>query len=283
MKPPPVEYVRPADLTEALDALAQHGDEAKVLAGGQSLVPMLNLRLARPEVLVDVGRLPLRQVGTDNGHLVLGALVSHRQVEVDPLVAAEAPMLARAAAHIGHLAIRHRGTLGGSIAHADPVAEMVLTAVALHATFVATGPRGDRTLEASGFFRGAFTTRLEPDELLVEVRFPRRSRRERHGFAELSRRTGDFAVAAAACVLPEPGATTPGRVAVAGMAPAPQLLPIPPESMPTRHGDCGDAAIALVSGLSLDDDSGSAGFRRQITRAVVADALAEALGDSGGA
>ncbi|MFN8028280.1 MAG: FAD binding domain-containing protein [Acidimicrobiia bacterium] len=194
MKPAPFDYLLATSVEEAVAALAAD-DDAKVIAGGQSLTPLLSLRLARPSVLVDVGRLPLTGITVDGDVLELGALVRHRTLESDALVAAEAPLLAVAAPHIGHPAIRARGTLGGSLAPADPAAELPAVLVALDAVVVVQGPGGRREVRAAELFEGYFTTALAPDELVVAVRVPRATDADRFAFEEWAPRHGDFATA----------------------------------------------------------------------------------------
>ncbi|MFB7496244.1 FAD binding domain-containing protein [Streptomyces sp. NPDC056161] len=174
MIPPAFEYTRPESVDEALHALAEAGDEAKVLAGGQSLLPLLRMRLAFPELLVDVGRIPrLRGVREDGDTLVIGALTTHHEVIRDPLVRRHAGLLAAATETVADPAVRHLGTLGGSLAHADPAGDLPAVALALDAELVAAGPGGRRTVPARDFFTDYFQSALAPDELLVEVRLPK--------------------------------------------------------------------------------------------------------------
>jgi carbon-monoxide dehydrogenase medium subunit len=172
MKPPPFEYHAVDSAEDAVDLLAEHGEDAKVLAGGQSLVPLLALRLARPEHLIDINRVGELASVRDCGGLRLGALVRHRGVERSTAVAAANPLLATAVRFIGHAAIRNRGTIGGSIAHADPAAELPAVLLALDGEVEATSQRGARRVGASDFFIGYLTTALAPDELLTAVHFP---------------------------------------------------------------------------------------------------------------
>jgi carbon-monoxide dehydrogenase medium subunit len=173
MKPAAFAYERPGTLGEALEALARHGSDARPLAGGQSLVPMLSLRLARPALLVDLGRLAgLDELVVRNGAVEIGAMVRQRRLERDPLVAQHVPVLAAATRYVGHPSIRNRGTLGGSLAHADPSAEYPAVALAVDAEMVVRSARGERTIPARDFFLGPFTTALAEGELLVAIRFP---------------------------------------------------------------------------------------------------------------
>jgi CO/xanthine dehydrogenase FAD-binding subunit len=221
MKPPPFELLLASSVAEAVGALA--ADEgAKVLAGGQSLVPLLALRLARPTVLVDVNGLDLAGidvVATDTGEreVRIGALVRHRRLERDATVRASAPLLAQAAALVGHPAIRHRGTLGGSLAHADPVAELPAALLALGGSVVVEGPGGRRTIRANQLFEGFLTTSISPDELLVEVRVPAAGSSTRSAFCEWAPRVGDFAVAGVALVVDD----TSVRAAACGVTTRP--------------------------------------------------------------
>jgi aerobic carbon-monoxide dehydrogenase medium subunit len=197
VKPPDFRYLAPRTLEQALAALSDFGAEAKVLAGGQSLVPMMNLRLVFPVALVDLNYLSeLAGVRETNGYITVGAMTRHREVATSALVQQRVPMLARAASMIGYPAIRNRGTIGGSLAHADPVAEMPCVAVTLDAELLTVGPDGERTIPASDFFCGYFTTALQPTEILTGVRIHTRETPERWSFMEFARKTGDFAVAA---------------------------------------------------------------------------------------
>jgi carbon-monoxide dehydrogenase medium subunit len=214
MKPAPFEYYAPTSVGEALASLAEHGWDAKVLAGGQSLIPMMNFRLAQPAVVVDLNNVselfyinPAR-----DGGLRIGAMTRQRQVEWDPSVAEAAPMVHEAMPKIAYPQIRNRGTFGGSIAHADPSAELVAATVALSASFRLRSKRGERWVPADKFFIGLFTTVLEPDELLVEVALPPMPKRSGWSFLEVARRHHDFALVgvAAVVVLDKAGEATGG-------------------------------------------------------------------------
>jgi carbon-monoxide dehydrogenase medium subunit len=190
MKPPRFEYAAAHKTDEAVSLLAQHGDRARVLAGGQSLVPLLNFRLARPEMLVDVNRvIELAYVRpADAGGVAIGALTRQHALERSEVVRARLPLVAEACRLIGHLPIRHRGTVGGSLAHADPAAELPAVMVALEAELTATRRDGRRTLPAEQFFTGMLTTALAPDELLTEIRVPGLPPRTGGAFVEIARR-----------------------------------------------------------------------------------------------
>ncbi len=224
MKPPAFEYYAPESLDECVALLAEHADdEAKLLAGGQSLVPLLNLRMARPEVLIDLNRIPdVAYVREQDGTLEIGALTRYAEIEDSPLVRELCPVLARATAQVGYPAIRSRGTIGGSIAHADPVAEWPCLMRTLDAELVATGPAGTRTIAVADFFAGLFTTALEPTEVLTQIRIPLRRGRGASGFEEFVRKTGDYAVVAVALDLAVPnGTVADARVGFSNLADRP--------------------------------------------------------------
>jgi carbon-monoxide dehydrogenase medium subunit len=223
MKPNRFAYHDPATIDECVALLAEHGDDAKPLAGGQSLVPLMNLRLSAPAVLVDLNRIAGLDYVVDQGDtLAIGAMTRHRTIAGDETVRAANPLLAHAASLIGYPAIRVRGTIGGSLSHADPVSELPCVAVALGAELVIAGPGGRRTVAASDFFQGYFTTAIEPGELLVEVRLPHVGGATGWGFAELARKAGDYAVVAvAAAVGVRDGTIESARIGLAGVADRP--------------------------------------------------------------
>jgi carbon-monoxide dehydrogenase medium subunit len=223
VKPPPFAYAAPETLGEVVALKAEHGEEAVLLAGGQSLVPLLALRLASPSLLIDLNRVrELEYVREEKGWLAVGAMARHRAVETselsDPL-----PLLRDALPLVGHRAIRNRGTVGGSIAHADPAAEWPALALALDATVEAVGPRGARSIEAGDFFLTYLTNALEPDEVVREVRFRMPEKRVGSAFVEHARRYGDFALAGAAAVLAfdRKGRVSAARLALLGMGGTP--------------------------------------------------------------
>ena len=202
MKPAPFLYFAPRSLVEALALMAEHGDEAKALAGGQSLTPMMNFRLVRPAILVDLN--PIAELGyirVHDGGLAIGAMTRQRQVERDPMVAQRASLIAEAMPFVAHPQIRNRGTVGGICAHADPAAELPAVALALEAEFRMASAHGERTVRAADFFTGLFSTALEPNELLTEIIVPPAPARTGYAFQEISRRHGDFALAGVACAL----------------------------------------------------------------------------------
>lgn len=203
MKPAPFAYFAPRTLAEALTLVAEHGDAGKLLAGGQSLVPTMNFRLAQPAVLVDLNRVPelafLEEDG--RGGLRIGAMTRHRTLERSSQVARRAPLLHAAMPHIAHVQIRNRGTIGGSLAHADPAAELPAVMVALDARFKLVSERGERWVAAADFYQGLFTTALEPDEILTEVAVPAPAPRTGWAFQEIARRHGDYAIVGVAATV----------------------------------------------------------------------------------
>ncbi|MDE0231247.1 MAG: xanthine dehydrogenase family protein subunit M [bacterium] len=226
MKPPPFKYARPESLDEVLGILSEHGGEARVLAGGQSLIPLLNFRLARPEVLVDIALVKeLRRLAVERGVLRIGAAVTQNAVERSSDVARLCPLLKKALPFVGHLQNRMRGTVVGSIAHADPAAEVPAVTLALEATMVARSARGVREIPADRFFLGPFTTALAQDEILVEVRFPS-SKKTRAAVAEVAPRSGDFAIAGVAgeVVTTRAGKVRDIALAMFGVGGSPQRL-----------------------------------------------------------
>jgi aerobic carbon-monoxide dehydrogenase medium subunit len=196
MKASAFSYARAISVANALELLAAHGDRAKVLSGGQSLMPAMNLRLISPELIVDIGDLAeLRGIAVKGDVLSIGALTRHVDLQRSPEVAAHAPLLTEAIAHVAHPAIRNRGTIGGSLAHADPASELPACMVALNATIVVRGPNGEQRIAAEDFFKGIYETALSPDELLTAVELPAARTNSAHFFHEFARRHGDYAIA----------------------------------------------------------------------------------------
>jgi carbon-monoxide dehydrogenase medium subunit len=285
MKPAPFAYHRARDAEGATRLLAELGDEAKVIAGGQSLVAMMNFRLARPRHLIDIGGLKEFDYVTDDadGALRIGALTTHHTVETASTarLGAGFDVIRRAMGWIGHLPIRTRGTVGGSIAHADATAEWCLLAVLLEAEMVARGPRGQRRIAARDFFHGYYTTALDPDEILVEVVFPRPA--PYAALTEFAERRGDFAIVSAAVDLDTDGAfVRGGRVALGGVAALPVRVP-EAEAVLARGGRAGPelftecAAIAEAAADPPSDGNGSAHYRRMLIRTLVRRACEEAI------
>ena len=224
MKPPPFDYCCPETLEEALALLAEHGDEAKVIAGGQSLVPMLNLRALHPGVLIDINRLPgLDYIGLEEGQLRIGALARHKAVLGSAAVAEASPLMAEAYPYVSHGPIRNRGTLCGNLCHNDPASEMPAVTLASDAEMVLQSTGGTRTVGAADFFTGTLCTAAEANELLVEVRVPQAPAGQGAGFHEVSPRKGDFAyVAVGATLQVADGACTGARIVCAGVGDGPQ-------------------------------------------------------------
>jgi CO/xanthine dehydrogenase FAD-binding subunit len=223
MKLPPVEYEAPTTVADAIDLLAEYQDEASVLAGGQSLIPLLALRLARPAVLIDInGIAELSGVSVTDGWVAIGAMTREYVAEESQTIADTVPLLAAALPLIGHEAIRSRGTIGGSLAHADPAAELPAVARALDAEFVVRGPAGERVIPAAQWFEAYLTTSRQPDELLLEVRFPAAKQDTGTSFQELARRHGDFAIVGLAASLVFSGdVISEARLAFAGVSDVP--------------------------------------------------------------
>jgi aerobic carbon-monoxide dehydrogenase medium subunit len=300
VKPAPFTYHLAQDVAETVTLLTRLGEDAKILAGGQSLVPMMNLRLARPSALIDITRIPglsYLRAGPDGLHV--GALTRHRAVETtqDPAVLGGFGVLPRSARWIGHYPIRARGTFGGSIAHGDPTSEWCLLAVLLDAEIVLAGPAGQRRVSAGDFFQGFLTTAAEPDEMVVEVWFPRAA--PRAALTEFAPRQGDFAVVAAAVSLDLEGGAgesdgsgsdgsgsgngsggecRSARIVLGGVSPAPFVVDTRDlagrPASPATWRDAGDLAAAQID--PPDDGSGGAVYRRRLTATLVARALAEA-------
>jgi CO/xanthine dehydrogenase FAD-binding subunit len=284
MKPPRFDYLAPATVEEALGLLAEHGDQAKVLAGGQSLVPLLNFRLVRPAHIVDLNELTgLDGIREEHGWLVIGGMTRQRAVEDSALVRERCPLLAAAMPHIGHTQIRNRGTIGGSIAHADPAAELPAVVAALGGELVARSAGGTRTLTADTFFVSYLTSALEPTELLVQVRLPVTPPRTGVSFMEVSRRHGDFALVgvAATLTLDAAGVCTASTVALTGVGPTPvvareavkALVGVKPTTDVFEEvGRRVSAALHPDSDLHASSD-----YRQHVAGVLTRRALAEAL------
>jgi aerobic carbon-monoxide dehydrogenase medium subunit len=275
MKLPPVDYEAPKTVSEAVDLLAEHQDDASVLAGGQSLIPLLALRLAHPAVLIDINRIDeLSGVSTTNGWVAIGATTREYVAEESETVAGALPLLAAALPLIGHEAIRSRGTIGGSLAHADPAAELPAVARALDAEFVVRGQSGERVVPAAEWFEGYLMTSRGPDELLVEVRFPAAGPGTGTSFQEVARRHGDFAIVGLAASLTlSGGAISDARLAFAGVS-----------DVPVRAGEAEDLLVGERPSAELFDEAarratedldppadlhGSSDYRKKVAGALV--------------
>ena len=244
MKPAAFEYVVADSVEMAVASLAQAGGDAKIIAGGQSLVPMLNFRLLRPSVLVDINRIPgLAHVREDGNVVRVGALTRHHQLETSPVIAAHFPVLREAMAHVAHLAIRNRGTIGGSLSHADPAAELPMMAMLLDAELRIVSSAATRTVAARDFFRDALSVDLAEDEIVTEIVLPKLPPNTGWGFEEVARRSGDFALAAVAVTLTlSDGRIAQARIAMTGVAPTARRVA---------------EAERLLIGQRLDDGVGS--------------------------
>jgi carbon-monoxide dehydrogenase medium subunit len=285
LKPAQFEHVAPASLAEAVAALAAGDDDVKVLAGGQSLVPLLAFRFAQPSLLVDLNRIAelafVREA--EDGGLVVGAMTRTHQLEADPRIAARWPLAAAAVQYIGHRQIRNRGTIGGSIAHADPAAELPAVALASRVRLAVTGPHGTREIPAAEFFRTYFTTALEPDEILTEIRIPKLAPRTGAAFVEVARRHGDFALvgAAATVTLAGDGVADAAVVLISvGDTPvevtsAAEILRGSPLTEESARA-VGAAASAAVEPGS--DMHASSAYRKRVAAVVTRRALLEAAG-----
>jgi carbon-monoxide dehydrogenase medium subunit len=283
----PFDYRVPETLDEAIALLASHGEDAKPLAGGQSLVPMLTMRLVRPALVVDLNNLgELRQVRRVDGALHIGALVRHRALErgEGPLVLC--PLLQEAASLIGNVRVRALGTIGGSLAHADPAAELPAVVRALDGVLVARGPQGERVMPAQDFFTGILTTALRPGEVLTEVRLPMPGPRTGYAVEEFSRRAGDFAIVAVVAVvtLDPTGRIAAGRVAVAGAGPAPARLTQVEEALAGSEPS-EDAVRKIVAAAPMEPENdvhASAAYRRHLVRVLTVRALVKAAAGAAG-
>ena len=282
MKPPVFDYIVATDRDTAVAALARADGEAKVLAGGQSLMPMLNFRLLRPSILVDINRIPgLGFIKEMPDSIRIGALTRHFQIETSPLIGKHFPVLSYAVAHVGHLAIRNRGTIGGSLSHADPAAELPMMAVLLDATLRIVSAAGSRTVAARDFFLDAMTVDLDGTELLTEVVLPKLPAHTGWGFEEIVRRHGDFALAAVAATLTLSGSEiVQARIALTGVGPIPLRAEEAESLLVGREFDesLGRRVIEAVrESISPETDlHASADFRRHLAGVLTGRALAAA-------
>jgi carbon-monoxide dehydrogenase medium subunit len=279
MKLPPIDYEAPATLSDALGLLAEHEDEASVLAGGQSLIPLLALRLARPAVLVEINGLgELSGVSVENGHVTIGALTREYEAEESDTVTEALPLLAAALPLIGHEAIRSRGTIGGSLAHADPAGELPAVARALDAEFVLRSRSGERVVPATDWFEGYLTTARRPDEILAEIRFPRAVPGTGAAFLEVARRHGDFAMVGLAASLTITDAViSDARLAFSGVAEVPVRAGAAENLLRGEHASStlfAQAAQRAVADLDPPADlHGSPAYRKRVAATLVRRAL----------
>ena len=279
MKPGSFGYHAPERIDEAVGLLAEHGSEAKPLAGGQSLVPMLSLRLARFEHLVDLNRIEaLTGIARANGHLRIGAMTRQAHAERSTVIATDVPLLALALPNIGHVQIRNRGTVGGSIAHADPASELPAVALALDAVMEATGPSGTRRIAARDFFTGTWETALQPDELLIAIEVPVPGAGSGAAVEEVARRHGDFALVGVAVQLRANGAAiASGSIALFGVGSTPVRV-AEAEAALVQGADAAEVGRLAAAGIDPSDDIHASGvYRRSVAAVVVARAVARAL------
>lgn len=279
MKLPPFEYACPSTISEAVTLLASHDGDAKPLAGGQSLVPMMAFRVAAPALLVDLRKLPeLRQIKIADDGVTLGAMVRWREILDDARLRTAHPLLVTAVEHVAHYQIRNRGTVGGCIAHADPAAEMPGIAVTCEAKIAVVGKAGARTIDAANFFRGPLVTALNPDEIITEIRLPAWPAKRRFGFREFARRRGDFAMAGAALFYDQDNGTAKNvHVGAIGVADRPLRLSAVEQALDGRNID--EAAIAKAEAAAsasvdpADDIHASGAYRKALIGVMVERAL----------
>lgn len=269
MIPAAFDYVRAGSAEEAIALLGEHGDEAKLLAGGHSLLPMMKLRLAVPSVLVDIGRVSDLSYVTDGGdHVAIGALTRHRAVETSELLAAECPMLAHVAGEVGDPQVRHRGTIGGSLAHSDPASDLPAAVLALGGTLVAQGPNGTREIAAGDFFTGYFESALADDELLTEIRVPK-APGDGWNYQKFNRRAQDWAIVGAAAVTVNGGT----NVALVNMGSTP-LRASAVEAALSGGASAADAAEQAAEGTDAPTDlNATPDYRNHLARVLTRRAL----------
>jgi carbon-monoxide dehydrogenase medium subunit len=283
MKPGRFTYEAPATIEGVLSSLAARGDDAKLIAGGQSLAPMLNMRLARPDHLIDINGLKeLADIRLDGDRLTIGAMVRHTALARNDLIRRHSPMLAHAAETIGHYAIRQRGTIGGSLAHADPAAQLPLAALVLDAEIEIRSAAGKRMVPVRDFFVSIFTTVLQPEELIVAVHVPVRRAGEGWGFRLFNRRAGDFAIVSVAATLrrTENGAIEGLRLAMGGIGPVPARVETRVGDHVTGRSQDWPAKVAAKAATAVeieDNDRTPEDFRRELVAALTKEALDQAL------
>jgi carbon-monoxide dehydrogenase medium subunit len=284
MKPPAFEYSCPTTLADAIAILAEGDGDAKIISGGQSLMPLLAFRMAAPKRLVDLRKLPdLDRITIGKNGVTLGARVRWRDIEKDARLRTAHPLLVEAVSHVAHYQVRNRGTVGGSVAHADPAAEMPGIAVACDAEIVAVGKAGTRVIKADDFFLGALTTALTPDEVITEIRLPAWPAARKWGFQEFARRRGDFAMAGAAVFydLDAGGHAANAHVGTIGVGERPRRLPSVEAKINGNKIDAGVIAAAAQETSAVvdpqEDIHASADYRRSLVGTMVERALEHAL------
>lgn len=283
MKPAPFDYVRPASIDDAVAALVAANGDGKILAGGQSLLPLLNFRMARPAVIVDINRIAgLASIERRGDTVVIGALARHREIEISPVIAAHLPVMSYAMRYVAHLAVRNRGTIGGSLSHADPAAEHPMLALFYDARIVVQGPSGRRHIPADAFFVDALTTCLAADEIVCAIEYPILPGHCGWAFEEVSRRHGDFALACIAVSLAvNDNSVTDARVAAMGIADTPLRLRAAEDVLRGARVDAATTqafADAVRSTVSPNSDlHASSDYRRRLVGSLAERALAAAL------
>ncbi|MDN5858015.1 MAG: xanthine dehydrogenase family protein subunit M [Pseudonocardia sp.] len=268
MIPVGFEYVRASGVDEAIELLVEHGEEASVLAGGHSLLPVMKLRLAAPELVIDIGRLPeLVHVRVDGDEIAIGAGTRHRALESSGVLATECPLLPAVARTVGDPQVRHRGTIGGSLAHGDPAADLPAAVLALGGRLVLRGPRGERTVPITTFYTGVFSTVRDPDELIVEIRVPRTGAAG-WAYEKFVRRANDWAIVAVAVV--------DGRIGLANMGPTPLRASMAEAALADGASIAEAAALADHATDPVSDVPATAEFRRHLARVLTKRALTTA-------
>ena len=283
MKASAFAYARATSVVNALELLAAHGERAKLLAGGQSLMPAMNLRLISPDLIVDIGEIAeLRGIAVDGGVVTIGALTRHVELLRSPEIAAHAPLLSEAVAHVAHPAIRNKGTIGGSLAHADPASELPACMVALNATIIVRGARGERRIAAEDFFTGIFETDLSAQELLVAVELPLQQKNSAYFFHEFARRRGDYALAGlAAQAIVQGGGFAELRLVLFAVGDRPVLTMAAEKltNVAVTPAVLADATAALAAELDpLEDQQASAAMRRHLATVLLVRGVSALLG-----
>ncbi len=289
MNPSNFDYYRPDSVSEAISLLQERGENAKLLAGGHSLLPIMKLRLAEPDALIDLCRIDaLRGVSESAAGLAIGALTTHRQVATDPLILQHAPLLATTASHVGDRQVRARGTIGGALAHADAAADYPAAILALNATMVAEGPTGERTIASGDFFLDFLTTALEPAEVLTRIHVPAQPANAGWSYQKLANQASGYAIVGVAVqlVVGDGGTISEARIGGTGMAAVPWRASEAEQALVGASAE-DDAAITAAANLvdldieALDDLHGSAEYRRRVARGLTRRAIQEAIASSG--
>ena len=274
MIPATFDYVEADSADAAIAALTEHGDEAKLMAGGHSLIPLMRFRLATPAVVVDIGRLDgLSYIREEGGHIAIGALTTHRTLEMDQLLKAQAPLLAHVASKVGDPSVRNRGTLGGALAHGDPASDLPAALLALGGSVIAKGPNGEREIAAADFFTGFLETALAPDEMLTEIRIPNGANAG-WSYQKFNRRAMDWAIVGVAAVVPRNNGQA--RIALVNMGPTPMTAAAVEQAL-ADGASIDDAAARAAEGAAPPEDlNGDAEYRTHLAKVLVKRALTEA-------